>query len=316
MTNPAAGPGKRNLVVVRAGGKSLHHGWLDEPYKTRSWDLIVSYFSDEAFAAHDPQPGVSAVLIKGGKWNGLFETLSAMPELATYAYIWLPDDDIATTGTTINAMFEEAAAQELAVCQPALTRNSYYSHFLFMQNSAFRLRYTNYVEIMVPCLRADILAQALPLFENTMSGYGLDYLWCRMAGAGRHKAAILDEIAVHHTRPVGSALRGKIAEETGGTSEDEEQELVAAHFGPIARPVPLVYAGITADGSRIDGRFATARRMLPEYWHHSHEFLDPAKARRKAIQIFKRQLIKTLTLEPLPKPRRAKAATKARPERA
>ena len=275
MTTPASGPPKRNLVVVRAGGKSLHPGWLDEPHAARSWDLLVSYFSEEAFAAHKPQPGVAAVLVKGGKWNGLFQTLSALPGLEDHTHIWLPDDDIATSGAAINAMFAEAEAHDLAVCQPSLTRNSYYSHFLFMQNSAFRLRYTNYVEIMVPCLRADILAQALPLFENTMSGYGLDYLWCRMTGAGPYKAAILDGIAVHHTRPVGSALRDKIAEETGGTSEDEEQALVARHFGTVPRPVPLVYAGITPDGRKIDGRFATALRMTPEYWKHSARVSRP-----------------------------------------
>jgi len=61
---------KPNLVVVRAGGKSLHP---------------------------PPQDGVQAILIKGGKWDGLFKTFQAFEHHASYERIWLPDDDIATT---------------------------------------------------------------------------------------------------------------------------------------------------------------------------------------------------------------------------
>lgn len=289
------------LVVLRAGARSLHPDWLDLPYAERSWDLLISYFDEAAFAAHEPQPGVEAVLVKGGKWNGIHKTLADLPEHRRYSHVWLPDDDIATNGNAINRMFDEAVTFGLAVCQPALTPQSYFSHFLFMQCDTFRLRYSNYVEIMVPCLRADLLAQALPLFENTMSGYGLDYLWCRMAGAGPYKAAILDSVAVHHTRPVGSSLRAKIAETTGGTSEDEERALVA-HFGEVPRPVPLAYAGITNDGEEVAGRIATAVRMSSTYWANAAAFRDPALARRKTVQILKRQLIKSLTLAPLPRP--------------
>lgn len=296
------GSNKAFLVVLRAGAKSLHEDWLDTPYEQRSWDLVISYYDEAAFKAHQPRAGVEAVLVKGGKWNGIFKTLNAVPEHRRYSHVWFPDDDIATDGKTINRIFDEAVTFGLAVCQPALTAQSYFSHFLFMQCAAFRLRYSNYVEIMVPCLRADLLAEALPLFENTMSGYGLDYLWCRLAGGGPYKAAILDAVAVHHTRPVGSSLRGKIAETTGGTSEDEERALVA-NFGDVARPVPLTYAGITDTGEKIDGRFAIARRMFSHYWKNSEAYLDPSLARRKTLQLFKRQLVKSLTLTPLTKTR-------------
>ena len=33
---------RRNLVVLRAGDNSLHHGWLDAP--ARDFDLFVSYY--------------------------------------------------------------------------------------------------------------------------------------------------------------------------------------------------------------------------------------------------------------------------------
>jgi len=42
-----------------------------------------------------PQDGVQAILIKGGKWDGLFKTFQAFEHHASYERIWLPDDDIA-----------------------------------------------------------------------------------------------------------------------------------------------------------------------------------------------------------------------------
>lgn len=292
----SAGLSKSNLVVVRAGAKSLHGSWLDRPYSERSFDLIVSYFDEAAYKAHEPRAGVQAVLIKGGKWDGLYQTFTAFPAYKDYAYIWLPDDDIATKAADIDTMFEQAATYDLAVCQPALTLDSYFSHFMFLACDGFSLRYTNHIEIMIPCLKQDLFAQILPLFEETMSGYGLDYIWCRLPGAGPYKAAVLDEIAMHHTRPIGSQLRGKIAEKKGERSEDEEKRL-AARFGGVRKAVPVAYAGLTSDGDRIEGRFAMARAMWRGYARTYGQCLDPAYAKRKNRQLFKRQLIKPMSLE-------------------
>jgi len=135
--------------------------------------------------------------------------------------------------------------------------DSYYSHLMFLQCAGFKLRYTNYIEIMVPCLSLPLFEQVLPLFQDTMSGYGLDYLWCRLPGAGPKKAAVLDEISVHHTRPIGSQLRKSISDQKGETSEDEETRLLSK-FGDIKKAVPVAYAGILSDGRPVEGRFKMA----------------------------------------------------------
>lgn len=295
------GPGlpKPHLVVVRAGAKSLHPDWLDQPYAARSWDLIISYFDEAAYTAHTTQDGVQAILIKGGKWDGLFETFKTFKAAQSYSHVWLPDDDIATDATAINAMFETARAYGLGVCQPSLTLNSYFSHFMFLTCQGFTLRYTNYIEIMIPCLTQEVFAQALPLFEGTMSGYGLDYLWARMTGAGPFRAAVLDQIAMHHTRPIGSQLRKNIADQTGELAEDEEARLTA-RFGNIKKAVPIAYAGITAQGRAVTGRLNMARAMHRGYIQTLDQCLDPTFARRKTRQLFKRQIIKPMSLKPLP----------------
>ena len=298
-TKIAPFPGaKPNLVAVRAGSKSLHPGWLERSYEDRSFDLIISYFNEDAFTAHAPQDGVQAILIKGGKWDGLYQTFEAFPDYEDYTRIWLPDDDIATTGADIDAMFAAAQTHDLAVCQPALTHDSYYSHFMFLACPGFRLRYTNHIEIMIPCLTGALFAQVLPLFKDTMSGYGLDYIWCRLPGAGHGKAAILDEIAMHHTRPIGSQLRGAIRGAKGERSEDEEARL-AARFGGVKKAVPVAYAGLSSEGRKIEGRLAMARAMWRGYGQSWETYLEPERARAKRRQLFKRQIIKPMTLAPL-----------------
>lgn len=292
---------KPNLVVVRAGAKSLHADWLDAPYEARSWDLIVSYFDDAAYRAHTPQPGVQAILIKGGKWDGLFKTFAQFTQHSDYARIWLPDDDIATTGTDISAMFAQAQAHDLAVCQPSLTPDSYFSHFLFMTCPGFSLRYTNYIEIMIPCLSAELFAQALPLFEETMSGFGLDYIWCRLPAAGRYKAAVLDQIAMHHTRPVGSQLRGAVVDKKGESAKEEGRKL-RTELGGLKKAVPLAYGGISSDGTRIEGRLRMALGMREGYLSALDQFRDPGQAKVKTRQLLKRQLIKRMSLAPITLP--------------
>ena len=153
---------KKNLVVVRAGGKSLHTRWTEIPHEDRNYDLLISYFSDEAFAAFQPEPGVEAVLIKGGKWDGLFATLSDR-DLDAYDFYWLPDDDLDISAKDVNALFDAMNTHGLRIAQPSLSPESYFSHFVFSQCPGFVLRYTNYIEIMAP-LPASGCSQEGPAF--------------------------------------------------------------------------------------------------------------------------------------------------------
>lgn len=287
---------KRNLVIVRAGEKSLHPEWLSKPYEERSFDLVVSYFSKAAFEAHEEMAGVAKVLHIGGKWDGLHKTLTGM-DWEGYDFFWLPDDDIETNGMVIDEMFQMAHEYGLAVCQPSLSRQSYFTHFIFSQCRAFRLRYTNHIEIMVPCLNRAMLRKVLPEFKTTMSGFGLDYIWCRFLEAGAFRAAILDTVSVYHTRPIGSTLKKTIAT-TGTTSQDEEAVLKET-YGIIQRVVPIAYAGVTSEGLPVTGRASMANAMALSWKKDLTEFRDPREAFWKMMQIYKRQFIKTLDMSPL-----------------
>lgn len=299
MNDALAGSPRRNLVVVRAGRNSLHPRWLADG-APRSFDLVVS-----AFDAETPRieaDGIVHVDQPGGKWDGLHATLTrediGRDLTAHYDYVWLPDDDIDTTGADIERLFAAMARFRLAVGQPALTRDSYYSHFLLLRCPGFAVRFTNYVEIMVPCLTSTVLARALPDFAGNMSGYGLDYVWCRLTDQPARSAGVIDEIEMRHTRPVGGALKTRMAA-LGLSPEAEEARLKARH-GLSGRTVPLAYAGIDAEGHAIDGRGSMAWRMAKGYLGVLGDFPARGAALRDIAKITRRQLTKPLDLSAVP----------------
>ena len=234
---------RRNLVVVRAGRNSLHPRWLNRD-SDRNWDLVVSLYDPDARFQHPDD--VLVVTRPGGKWDGLHALLSQSDHLSRYDYVWLPDDDIEASSADIDAIFDAMRQYDLEVAQPSLTRDSYFSHFAVMSCPAFALRYANFIEIMVPCLKASLLRMVLEDFKDSMSGFGMDYIWCRLSADNRYKAAIIDRVAVRHTRPIGKALRGRMAK-SGVVAEDEEQ-ILRARYDVRGRIRPLIYAAVDSSG--------------------------------------------------------------------
>ncbi len=237
---------RRNLVIVRAGKNSLHPNWLDANH-TRNWDLIVSWYDDDVYKTLADE---KVVRIKGGKFDGLFRTVSTFDNLlANYDYVWLPDDDILTSQSDINKLFTFMRKFELTVAQPSLNWDSYYSILLTLNSPSFKLRYVTFVEVMVACMRVDLLQKILPHFENNMTLWGMDVIWCRLENDNFRKSAIIDEIQVLHTRPVGHVLAGK-ATASGHNTLDEMLKLLA-RFGVKESFADLMrsYDGIYANGN-------------------------------------------------------------------
>ncbi len=73
---------ERSLVVVRAGDASLHRKWIADPHP--NWDLAVSYFGDDATAAH--QGATFVHRYKGGKWDGLHASFTAFPDVVDHYF--------------------------------------------------------------------------------------------------------------------------------------------------------------------------------------------------------------------------------------
>ena len=191
---------RRNLVILRAGDTSLHEQWLTGAGE-RNWDLIVNYFGDDAQRYR--QDDVRRIDSKGPKWPALHDLIADLgADVLRYEQVWLPDDDLRATKDGINTLFDIFEKHHLALAQPALTPDSHLGHLITLRNRSFILRFTNFVEIMAPCFSRDFLKEMLPTFNENLSGWGLDFLWpSRIADWTR--IAIIDAVAVCHTRPVG-----------------------------------------------------------------------------------------------------------------
>lgn len=243
---------RRFLVVVRAGNESLHPSWLatggagGERTLDRNWDLVVNYFGDDPDRYPSTADGVVRIDSKGPKWPALAKLMAATRDAwSAYDYVWIPDDDLAATGEDINRMFELAAALDLQLAQPSLSWDSHFSIPLTLHNRAFKLRYSSFVEPMAPLFSRALLQRALPTFGETISGWGLDYVWPRLLPDPMRQCAILDCIQVRHTRPVGGPNYA-FNRSAGVEPRREMYQLLQRHGVP--GPIQLSYGGIDVTG--------------------------------------------------------------------
>jgi len=192
---------RRNLVVLRANDQSLHTQWpinIDEA--DRNWDLLISWYGREIpqeklrceYFTHQPNDR---------KFSAIHKLFLEDSPLLDYENIYLPDDDLMTSWGDINKLFNIFRLERLDLAQPSLVPTSFVTHPVTAQNPEFFLRYTNFVELMCPVFTQESLRTCLPTFEASFSGFGLDHIWSSLLGRIPGRIAIIDDIAVAHTRP-------------------------------------------------------------------------------------------------------------------
>lgn len=208
-----------NLVCVRAGDASLHPRWL-QGHQPRTWDLVVSYYGDH----ENPWPCHLQDMIltaKGPKWAPLAE-MANTGFFDGYERIWLPDNDILATCDQINQLFAVSEFFDLSLCQPGLSASSFVSHEITRAHPLTRLRFTNFVEVMMPLFSQAALQLLKHTWSANRSGWGVDLLWTKLLGDPRDKIAIIDQISVDHTQPIGNTYSLQPA-------LDEKRALMALH---------------------------------------------------------------------------------------
>ncbi|SDA38207.1 DUF707 domain-containing protein [Mesorhizobium qingshengii] len=249
------GSGTRNLVIVRAGRGSLHAGWVMGTGKA-DFDLLVA-----AYEAGVPQgQNELSVFLPGRKIAGYHALFQCYPEILTkYDFIALIDDDIETDKNCINRLFEIGRKYNLDLFQPSLSSDSYFSYAATLAGGKrYVLRYTNTVEMMCPVFSARCLRSALVLFGL---GYetGIDLLWTRLNDTPWLRYAIVDDVVVRHTRPIGTTktLQGFRANERYDTQVDAVLKRFGAEFRGF-----VTYAAVNRGGQVVGSRFLIGLNSL------------------------------------------------------
>lgn len=249
----------RNLVVVRAGRQSLHPRWVSGD-GIAEFDLFVVPYEP---GTPDDRGAAETYYFAGRKFEGYNALFSCRPDLLeTYEYIALFDDDLDVAKADINALFAVGHQYRLDLFQPSLSWDSHFSYAATLTNQAYRLRYTNMVEMMCPVFRTSYLKQVLPLFGL---GYelGIDLIWSRISDDPWFRIAIVDEVVVRHTRPVGTSQVQHVSGPEG--QYDDQIAMVLGRFATTFRG-PVAYSAIDRKGKAVLSRYRIAWASLWLWW--------------------------------------------------
>ncbi len=252
----------RTLVVIRLGADHRVSGWAKTPRRARSWDLVLSPYQEVPDL--DDFEADAVVPIAGGKWDAIHALFEARPDLLDHPRVWLPDDDIEAAPDTVERFISLARSHDLALCQPALTRGSQFSHFVTLQNRFTALRYTNFVELMAPMMTRDVLAAALPFMKDRGGAKGLDFIWQKFVpGEAERRIAVIDAAAMGHHRPLGRHLAARMAA-AGGDIEAERRAFFGGHVAGYYRTLAHGHPG----GGRLSVTALSAATVLsdPRLW--------------------------------------------------
>jgi hypothetical protein len=235
------------LIVLRAGRDSLH----------RSWTTVCAKLADVAISLYDDAPIAESdfVLVHrapGGKYTGVKALFADHPWIMdAYTHFWLFEDDLYLPFESLLAVRDCIENFRFVLCGPSLAPESFAAWPIMIQNQAFHLRATNFVEIMAPIMSRDFLKRTLPMFGENRTGWGYEWLWQTMLAEMNRFAAILDCAPIVHTRPIGS---GRLYDDPTGkqpTAFEEMMALVAKYGIDHERIAPASYFGLARTDRRL-----------------------------------------------------------------
>lgn len=233
------------LVISRIGSESLHLNWLATS-SLRKFDIVLSAY--DANVAKIEGDGIVFEYRPGRKVEGYSSFFTEQSALwQKYDYVCMIDEDIRTDYQTLNELFSICAANELKISQPALTHDSYFTYAATLRQPMWKLRYVNFIEMMCPIFRRDVLKLICPLYNF---GYesGIDLIWCNIVSENPYDFAIIDCAPVRHTEPVGNnkAANGFLE---GRIYEDDIYDILQLFKLPWLSCTP--YCAISQSGKEI-----------------------------------------------------------------
>ncbi|MEP2027451.1 MAG: hypothetical protein ABJI96_01940 [Paracoccaceae bacterium] len=190
---------RKKLVWVQIGPDSAFRNWY-KVAEARGWDLVLNWYG---FDAVDLSIGEFSFAQRGTKFTGVAQALKTYPSLfEQYEQILLLDDDLIFEFDDIDRIFDTAADKNLSLFQAGLTSESHCIWPALKDRKSRGVKPFNTVEIMMPGFSMDFLRQIAHLFDETISGFGLDLAYGVMAHRLGLNAGVIFDVRARHLKPI------------------------------------------------------------------------------------------------------------------
>jgi hypothetical protein len=253
---------RKNLILASVGDDSRHPSWLSS-VEPREFDLALIYYGNRIGKFRDDADHYFCAT--GFKYHLISDAIDQLGDsLRKYDFVWMPDDDIATSGDKINRLFAIAKQYDLEISQPAIASGDV-SYRLLRQQAGFLLRYTRFVEVMCPLFSQTALQRVLSTFRENVSSWGIDWAWTRLVDERR--IAVVDSVGVEHTRPLATGEAYRRFSERGVNPADECRQILKKYGLRSVRAKlhrrQVKYGTASCEAIDLSGR---AVRVGPPWW--------------------------------------------------
>ena len=137
-----------------------------------------------------------------GKGRGIAHVAQHAPQ--DFDYIAVLDDDVSLRISDINRLLFLGRLHQLDIFQPSLSHESPTSFPHLRNRPGFSVVATNFVEVMAPFFSRRAFEMSRDLFDQSISGWGMDIVWSdRMIKKGG-KLGVIHEVVASHLRPHNS----------------------------------------------------------------------------------------------------------------
>ena len=161
----------------------------------RNWDLLLNFYdnsSDRSFI------GDYVLSQQGTKFTAIFNIWRQTDILDTYEYLLFIDDDLIFRYQDIDEYFNIISKINIDLSQPSLSKGSYCVWPVFFNSGRKGVRWTNGVEIMMPAFSKRSFNIMAPYFGTSVSGFGLDLLFAKLAKNNNFSVAVVDAVKASH----------------------------------------------------------------------------------------------------------------------
>ena len=196
----------------------------------RNFDLAVRLYEG---------PGVNGCLLEEAEFvmtGGLskFHSAAHFIELNNLSeryegYLFL-DGDLEFDALKLGDFLGMSQAASFDLAQPSVSRDSYCYWKMAYHQPRFAFRETSFVEVMAPFMSRPALTKLLPTFNQSISSYGLDFVWPNLLSNGR--IGVVDAFQIRHSARVdfeGGAFYRYLA--TLGIDPVEEGRRLELEYG-------------------------------------------------------------------------------------